>query len=248
MISDPRLTVFEDRDLLTRAAADLIVDVASAAVSERGRFTLALSGGGTPEPVYRMLASEPYRSKVDWSAGHFFWGDERCVPPTDPESNFGQAKRLLLDNLETPAAQIHRIKGELTADEAAADYRRLLADFAGEGSAWPALDLALMGLGADGHTASLFPGPPAAGEDRLAAIATTADYEGRPAQRVSLTPPVFNSARHVLFLVAGAQKAEAAAALLDPDADPVRWPATRLKPVAGRLHYYLDEAAAGSLS
>jgi 6-phosphogluconolactonase len=243
-----RVRVFKERQALSQSAAQFIVETGAEAVRQRGRFLLVLSGGGTPEPVYRLLASEQYRAQLDWTASHFFWGDERCVAPTGPGSNYGQAARLMLDALPIPAGNLHRIKGELEPEEAAADYSRRLADFAGEGLAWPAFDLALMGMGSDGHTASLFPGPPAPDEDRLAAIAVTADYEDRPAQRVSLTPPVFNSARSVLFLVTGAAKAQAVAAVLAPEADPVKWPAARIQPGAGRLHFFLDQAAATAIA
>lgn len=244
MSTKAQIRVFETQEALSQAAAGFIAEVAAGAVRRRGRVLLALSGGGTPEPVFRLLADQPYRRRDAWASAHFFWGDERCVPPTDPGSNYGQARRLLLDPLGVPDEQIHRIKGELAPEEAAADYRRRLTEFSGEGSVWPVLDLALMGLGSDGHTASLFPGPPLPGEDRLAAVAATAEYDGRPARRVSLTPPVFNSARNVLFLVAGSGKAQAVAAALAADADPVKWPAARIQPSPGRLYYFLDQPAA----
>jgi 6-phosphogluconolactonase len=243
-----QIRVFDTPQALGWAAVDFIVELAAEAVGRRGRFLLALSGGGTPKPVYRLMASQVNRPRIDWSVGRFFWGDERCVPPTAPESNYGQAKRLLLDPLSVPAENIQRIKGELAPEDAAADYRRRLADVSNGLLDWPVLDLALMGLGSDGHTASLFPGPPAPGEEHLAAIAVTADYGGRPSQRVSLTPPVFNSARNVLFLVTGAEKAQAVAAVLAPSADVAQWPAARIQPGIGRLHYFLDQAAAAAIS
>lgn len=243
-----QIRTFAKREAMSQAAARFIVKVATEALRRRNRFLLALSGGGTPKPIYQQLAGQAFRVQVDWAAVHFFWGDERCVAPTRPGSNYGQAKLLLLDPLAVPADNIHRVKGELAPEEAAADYRRRLAEFAGGGLAWPTFDLALMGLGSDGHTASLFPGHPAPGEDHLAAIAVTADYEDRPAQRVSLTPPVFNSARNVLFLAAGAAKANAVAAVLAPNADLEEWPAARIRPGAGRLYYFLDQAAAAAIT
>lgn len=247
MSSNTTICVFGDRESLSDATAEFIVAAAGQAVRERGRFLVALSGGGTPEPVYRLLAGKGHRQRVPWPAVHFFWGDERCVPATDPGSNYGQAKKLLLDHIDVPEGQVVRIKGELSPEEAAADYRRRLANFGSGERDWPTLDLALMGLGADGHTASLFPGPPARGEDRLAAIAVTADYQGRPADRVTLTPPVFSSSRQVLFLVYGAAKATAVAAILGERADPVKWPAARIQPKTGELILFLDEAAAEQL-
>jgi len=247
MLSKVGVQVLDSQELLSEAAAELIVQVAVEALKKRGRFLIALSGGGTPEPVFRLLASEVYADRLTWQAAHVFWGDERCVPPDDPGSNYGQARRLLLDHLPVPNEQIFRIKGELGPDEAAAEYRSLLTRMAEKGLDWPKLDLALMGLGADGHTASLFPGPAAPGEERLGAIGVNAEYDGRPAQRVTLTPSVFNSARNVLFLVSGIKKAEAVTAVLQGRADPERWPAARIKPDSGRLFWFLDGPAATPL-
>jgi 6-phosphogluconolactonase len=247
MLSNTAIQIYDDLGEMAEAAADLIVDVGQVAVEQRGRFLLALSGGGTPEATYGLLAGQDRATRLDWRAAHVFWGDERNVPADAPGSNYGQARRLLLDHVPTPDEQIHRIRGELAPDEAAADYRQLLARMAADELAWPRLDMALMGLGADGHTASLFPGPAAAGEERLAAIAVTADYGGRPAERVSLTPAVFNSARNVIFLATGASKAEAVAAVLQGAADPERWPAARIRPESGRVVWLVDWAAAALL-
>jgi 6-phosphogluconolactonase len=240
--------VFGDQQAMSEAAAKTIAAAAAEAISQRDRFLIALSGGGTPEPVYRLLATQAHLDRLGWPKWHVFWGDERCVPPDDPGSNYGQARRLLLSHIPVPAEHIFRIQGELGPDEAADEYRMLLARLAYSGLEWPKLDLALMGLGADGHTASLFPGPAAPGENQLAAIGVSADYDGRPANRVTLTPPVFNSARTVLFLVTGSSKAEAVAAVLQAHADRKRWPAARIKPESGREIWFLDEAAAASLS
>ena len=157
MLTYPNIRIYDDHGALAEAAAGLIVETAGEAIRSRGRFLLALSGGGTPENVYRLLAGKEYWMQLDWPAVHLFWGDERCVPPDDPGSNYRQAKQLLIDHVPIPAAQVHRIKGELPPEKAAAEYRARLAQFAGDGRGWPVLDLALMGLGADGHTASLFP-------------------------------------------------------------------------------------------
>ena len=248
MSSIPVVRVFANGQKLARAAADFIVETGIQAVESRGGFSVALSGGGTPEPVYRLLAGDDYRDRIDWKSTQVFWGDERCVPPDDLGSNYGQAKSVLLDYVAIPTAQIWRIKGELAPEEAAADYREQLAGLGSAERPWPVLDLALMGLGADGHTASLFPGAPNPDEERLAAIPVTANYAGRPAKRVSLTPPVFNSARNVLFLVSGANKAPAVAAVLDPDADSDQLPAARIMPEKGTLLYFVDELAASRLN
>ncbi|UCG25691.1 MAG: 6-phosphogluconolactonase [Chloroflexota bacterium] len=248
MSSIPEIRIFDGQMVLSEAAAELIVETAANSIRERGRFMLALSGGSTPAPVYRMLAGPGYVGRLPWLATHLFWGDERCVPPDDPGSNYGQARRLLLGQVPMPEEQIHRIKGELGPDDAATEYRALLAELAGDGLAWPRMDLAIMGLGSDGHTASLFPGPAAPDENHLAAIGVSAEYDGRPAQRVTLTPPVFNIARNVLFLVTGAKKTEAVKAVLGGGADSERWPAARIKLDSGRLLWYLDRPAATLIS
>lgn len=244
----PDIRIFDNQDVLTQAAAGLILEIGIEALNQSGRFLITLSGGSTPEPVYRLLANEPYQDGLAWAQSVFFWGDERCVPPDDPGSNYGQARRQLLSHVPVRSDQIHRIRGELGPDEAAADYRDLLADFSEDGLKWPRFDLVLMGMGADGHIASLFPGRSTSIEDRMAAIAVNADYDGRPAERVTLTPPVFNSARNIVFLVSGQGKAGAVATVLHGQADPVRFPAARIRPESGRLVWMLDRHAASRLS
>lgn len=244
----PGISTYADLAALAEAAARLVLEFGIEALNQRGRFLIALSGGSTPEPLYRLLASETYRDQMVWANSHIFWGDERCVPPDDPGSNYGRARRLLLSHVPVPANQIHRIRGEMKPEEAVAAYRELLAGFSQDQLNWPRFDLALMGMGADGHTASLFPGQSTPGEERLAAIHVRADYDGRPAERVSLTPAVFNSARNIVFLVSGWDKAEAVAAVLQGQSDPKRWPAARINPESGRLFWLLDRPAAERLS
>ena len=177
----------------------------------------------------------------------FFWGDERCVPPDHPQSNYGQARRALLDQVPAPAENIHRVRGEWEPSAAAEDYVRQLRESANPGEAWPRFDWVFLGLGADGHTASLFPGSPLPTASDAPALAVTADYEGRPAQRVTLTPQVLNAARVVAFLVTGRNKADAVAATLTGPRDPRRWPAQRINPGVGELLWWLDQAAAAAL-
>jgi len=245
---DPEVLVFPDAAALSQAAAQRFVAIARKAVAARGRFTVALSGGSTPQALYRLLSQPPYTETVPWAQTHVFWGDERLVPPDHPGSNYGQAAHILLDRVPIPAAHIHRARGELAPDEAVADYSRQLAHFAAGGRAWPRLDLALMGTGGDGHTASLFPGPIPDTEKQQPVMTVTADYDGRPAQRITLTPLVFNDARHVLFLVTGESKAAALAAVLHGPFQPEQWPAQRIQPANGKLIWMVDEAAAGQLA
>ncbi len=247
MVNTPQLKRYKNLEALSAAAAEQFTLLAGEAVQVRGRFLVALSGGSTPLELFHKLARPPYRDSLPWAQTHVFWADERCVPPEDKESNYGEAYRAFLGPCEVPASNIHRVKGELEASAAAGDYARELGRFAAEGLAWPRFDLALLGMGADGHTASLFPGKIDPQEDSLPALAASGAYEGRPAQRVTLTPPVLNAARHVLFLVSGAGKAEALAGVLGQERDPLRWPAQRIRPEPGSLLWLVDEAAAGQL-
>lgn len=234
--------IFKDMDTLSEAAAEIFVDAAQQAISERSRFLAALSGGSTPSRLYRLLASEPYRDRIDWAQVYVFWGDERCVPPDDEGSNHHQAYQTLLRHVPIPVANIQRIKGELELAEASNDYAQTLKRFAAPGRDWPRFDLVLLGMGADGHTASLFPGWPL--NVSSPTLPVSADYQGRPAQRVTLTPPVFNSARLVLFLVSGADKAEALSHVLSDEIKPKQYPAQRIQPAEGQVIWLVDEAAA----
>ena len=245
---EPQLQVYPNVDALSRAAAKRFAALALEAVTARGRFTVALSGGGTPEGLYQRLARHPFRDQLPWAQTHFFWGDERSVPPTGPESNFYQAQVALLSHIAVPAKNLHRIKGEWEPRAAADDYAAQLCQYASSNLAWPRFDLILLGLGRDGHTASLFPGPIDSGDPYPSPVlAVTADYQGRPARRVTLTPLVLNSARHVFFLVAGADKAAALNATLAGPLEPERWPAQQITPEQGTVTWFVDESAASLL-
>ena len=213
---------------------------APSAISVRGRFTLALAGGSTPRAAYDRLAT--HHRRLDWHHTHVFWGDERCVPPDDPRSNYRMAKEALLDRVPIPKAQIHRIRGEAEPAQAAAEYQRELG---GVGAEAPALDLVLLGLGEDGHTASLFPGQPAVRETTHWALAVP-DPEGK-LWRVTLTPPVLNAARHVTFLVSGASKAARLRQVIEGPFTPALLPAQAVRPAHGQLTWMVDAAAAGEL-
>jgi 6-phosphogluconolactonase len=238
------IQLFPDSASLSRAAAEHFVSAAMAAATARGRFLAVLSGGSTPQELYRLLAAPPYREQAPWLQTHLFWADERLVPPTDAGSNYGQAEQRLIRHVTLPPENVHRIKGELEPAEAVADYSRQLAQAADEGQPWPRFDLVLLGLGADGHTASLFPGRIPAQAWQEPVVAVTADYQGRPARRVTLTPPVFNSARRILFLATGREKAEAVAAVRQAEGDAETWPARLIRPPAGSVAWLVDEQAA----
>lgn len=238
------LKVFDDLDELARAAAEEIAKSAEEAIAARGRFTIALSGGDTPKPVYRLLAREP---RIDWDRVHVFWGDDRHVPPGHPESNFGMAMDTLLSKVSIPLDNVHRMRTEKQdAERAAEEYEwTLRSAFGLEEGEWPRFDLVLMGIGEDGHTASLFPGSEAVRERNRLVIAPWVSSLGT--FRITLTAPVFNRAALALFLVSGEKKAEALRAVLEGDFQPDRFPAQVIRPEEGKLLWLVDRAAARCL-
>jgi len=244
MEREVRVRVFADLEELSLAAAEEFMGLAQAAVAANGRFLVALSGGGTPRRLFSLLSQTPFADNIPWAKTHVLWGDERLVAPDKEGSNYKQATDHFLKDVPIPATQIHRLKGELDAAAAVRDYGQQLQALAEPGRAWPRLDLAIMGLGSDGHTASLFPGPISPEETSQPVMAVTAEYEGRPAQRLSLTPLVFNDARHVMFLVSGTEKAKALTAALNQADTPEQWPAQRIQPRSGQVLWFVDEAAA----
>ena len=171
--SKSNIRIFDNLKSLSRAAAKLFIETSAQAISERGRFLVALSGGNTPSELYKSLAQSPYKEQVDWTHVHAFWGDERCVPIEDSENSYRQAYDALLRHVPIPAENIHRVKSDLEPAEAAKDYANVLKQFASPPLDWPRFDLVLLGMGEDGHTASLFPGSevnvssPTLGSDRV---------------------------------------------------------------------------------
>jgi len=244
-VSDPgRLVVLDDADSVASAAAEQVVTRAAAAVSEYGTFSIALSGGSTPKRLYALLAdsSAPYRAKIAWQRVQVFFGDERHVPPDDAQSNYRMARETLLDRVPVPSANVHRILAERPAEEAASLYEEELrnAFSLGPGGV-PRFDLVLLGMGEDGHTASLFPGTAALAERHRLAVANWVPRFS--AFRITLTLPVLNAARADVFLVAGADKAEPLAAVFGPSAQDA-YPSQLVRPVAGELVWLVDRAAA----
>ena len=225
-MAEHELIVVEDPAALARAAADLFAEQARAAASARGAFHVALSGGDTPRSIYSLLATGRY-ADLPWASTHVYWGDERCVPREHPESNYRMARELLLSKVPVPEAQVHPMP--VSAD-GADDYERALR------AALTRLDLVLLGLGADGHTASLFPGDPAVSESRRCVAAARAP--SRPEARLTLTVPALNSARMLLFVVSGRKKAKALSRALKGGA-----PAGLLEPADGRLLFLADRSA-----
>jgi len=239
MSAAPVREVFASPAELAEAAARTVADELAAALERSGSAALALSGGSTPRTLYRLLALPEHRASIAWDRVDVFFGDERCVPPIDVDSNYRMAHETLLGPLQLDSERVHRIRGELGAEQAAAEYEELLRARLGPA---PRLDLVLLGMGGDGHTASLFPGAPALDERRRLAVAARAPVE--PRERVTLTFPALNAARRVLFLVAGVDKAPAVARVAAGDASA---PAARVRPAEGSCTWMLDRAAAAGI-
>jgi len=238
------IVIVPDAEALSHEAARRFTRLALRAIADRGRFSVVLSGGTTPGALYRRLADDPHRAQIPWRQVHLFWGDERCVPPDHPGSNFRLADEALISRVPIPPGNVHRVRGELAPQAAAQAYAVELRAFSG--ASGPHFDLVLLGLGQDGHTASLFPGSDALDEKVRPVVAVTAQYQDRPAQRVTLTPPAINAARHVLFLVSGSSKAEIVQAVLE--GPPERLPAQQIRPTTGRLTWLIDAPAASRLT
>lgn len=237
--------VYSDPNTLVHAEAEQIVKLAREAIAARGRFSLALSGGSTPKPLYELLAKPPYASRIDWSRVHVFWGDERCVPPDHPDSNYRMTREALLDHVPIPAENVHRIAGEDEPDAAARAYEQVLREFFGvaEGPPERSFDFVLLGMGNDGHTASLFPNTAPVTEEQRWVMAN--HVVGLPQTwRITLTPPVLNAAAVVTFLVAGASKAPR---LKEAIEGAMELPVQRIHPTHGALSWMVDAAAAARL-
>ncbi len=236
--------IHSDIESMSRAAAEWLVERISLTLSRRDRFTLVLSGGKTPVVLYRMLAGK-FSSRIAWDKLHLYWGDERYVPHDDPRSNFHLLRDTLLDAVSVPAKNIHPMPtNRELPDDSAIEYESLLRrDLGGE---WPSFDAVLLGIGADGHTASLFPGSPVLDERRR--WVETAWTTGEAPVRLTLTLPVFNAAANVAFLASGEEKADALSRALAARADARRCPASAVRPAKGTLRWFVDEDAASRLS
>jgi len=233
-----------DAEFYSRAAKAFI-EIAVESITRRGRLDVALSGGGTPLPLYSLLASGQFCRKVRWERVRFFWSDERCVPPDDEASNYRGAALNLLEKVVAEEDKVFRIEGEL-GEGAARAYELTLQRAFGLGpSEVPVFDLMILGMGEDGHTASIFPGSEAAKERERLAVAVRA--EKPPPLRVTLTPPVIEAAREVVLLVRGAGKAVALKAGLDGPLDPVATPVAIVRQARGRVRWFVDREAASLL-
>jgi 6-phosphogluconolactonase len=238
------IKIFPDLELLSRAAAEFFIIQARKAIEVYGRFSVALSGGFTPKRTYQLLSQDPFRNQVDWEKVHIFWCDERCVPPDDPQSNEWMAQQTLLNYVSIPTRQIYPIRCNLSARQSAERYEELLRIFFGDQSF--SLNLVFLGLGENGHTASLFPNTSVLEEQKRWVVELyLADQK---LYRVTLTPLIINQAELVIFLVSGRKKAKVLKEVLEDFPDQKRLPAQSIQPINGDLYWMLDEEAGSLLS
>lgn len=236
------LQVYKNPQALAEALADLFITTGNVAMADRGAYYVALAGGNTPRAAYELLAREPRVEQLSWSDVFVYFGDERCVPPTDEQSNYRMAEKAFLASVPMPPANVHRIAGEADPGHAANEYASILRADLGNA---PQLDLVMLGIGPDGHTASLFPGAAPDIDDEALVRAVYA--QSQMMWRVTVTPKVINLARTVVFAVEGPDKAAALAAVYEGPRDPVKYPAQIVRPSAGRLVWMVDELAAGMI-
>lgn len=246
---NPKIQIVPDADAMSRAAAETIVAHLSESLQTHDVYSIALSGGSTPRRLYELLANDAkLQVQIPWDRVHFFWGDERHVPPGHPDSNYRMADTALLSKVPIPSTNIHRIRAEGSdADKAAADYAREIRRFfkidAGQ---MPRFNCVLLGMGPDGHTASLFPGTFALEETKRLAVANW--IEKFQSYRITITVSVINNADRIIFLVSGEEKADTLKAVLEDDVKSNRYPAQRIRPSDGKLIWFLDQSAAGRLA
>ncbi len=239
------IVIYPDVDTLSHEAAQYIVRVASESIAAHGRFAIALSGGSTPKKLYALLGSEPYRSQIDWTLVDIFWSDERCVPPDNEESNYLMAQQVMLSKIPIPTNQVHRMPAD-QPDHNAASYAYTLEMQQVIGTEGvPSFDLIQLGMGPEGHTASLFPHQPSLHEQQRLVMPVTVPKP--PPPRLTFTPRLLNAAVHVLFLVTGAEKQDAVKAVLEGDYQPDEYPAQIVQPTKGEVTWMLDKAAANKL-
>jgi 6-phosphogluconolactonase len=235
--------IFGTRGAMNASAAQRLIDLAEKSVAARGRFILALSGGNTPQGLYALLSTEPYRNLVPWRSTFVFWSDERCVPADDERNNAHMATNLLLKKIDLASSHIHPIPVDCPPADAAKKYEETLHVFFGKHA--PRFDLLLLGLGENGHTASLFPGTKVL--DEKVHWAREVFIEDQRMSRVTLTVPLINKARHILFLAAGDEKSDILKTVLTAPRRPDRYPAQMIRPERGEVTWFVDDKAASRL-
>ncbi len=232
-----------DLGALSAAAAEMFVHLAQEAIATRGRFTVALAGGSTPRHTYKLLSTSAYGNRIDWSKVHIFWGDERCVSPDHEDSNYKAAREALLAHVQIDEGQIHRMKGELPPEDGAKHYGEMLQAFFSDGP--PRFDLHLLGMGDDGHTASLFPHTEALKETKHRVVATGADHHSHP--RLTMTAWAINTSAVIVIMVSGEGKAQMLHDVLHGPKKPDELPVQLIAPTQGDVVWLVDDAAASKL-
>jgi 6-phosphogluconolactonase len=245
------LHIYKDAEELSNAAAGWIATTISTTLKTSDRFTIALSGGSTPERLHRLLAAAPYKDQVDWSRMHIFWGDERAVPFEDSRNNAKMAYDTLLNFVPVPDSQIHVMRTDITPEQSALEYEKILHQYfdavpgTKAGLLPNSFDLVLLGMGDDGHTLSLFPGTPVVHEEK--AWATSFFLKAQDMYRITLTKTIVNRAARIAFLTTGPKKRHALKEVLKGDYNPDLYPSQEIRPLNGELHWFVDEAAAAGL-
>ncbi|MFZ0391031.1 MAG: 6-phosphogluconolactonase [Calditrichia bacterium] len=237
------IKIFENTDQMAAGIAEELRSAVNAAEKD---YSLALSGGSTPVPLFEKLAQEPYRSTIQWAKVQIFWADERCVPPDSAESNYGMADRLFLNKIDIPEGNVHRIHGEADPRGESLRYSGILREIHKTSEGIPRLDLILLGMGTDGHMASLFPDSDNLKEREKLCVVARHPQSGQP--RISLTLPVINNAARVWFMISGKDKNKITAKVIAGGESAGRYPAGRVNPENGELHWYLDKPAAEGLN
>ena len=240
-----RIAIYDDKHTLSQHAAEYIMRIAQEAIDLHGHFTIALTGGTTPGEVYSLIGSEPFRSQIDWQLVDIFWGDERCVPHNSPESNFYLAQEVLLDKIAIPKSQIHPMPADQFDRDAASQAYTIEMQQAFGTNGIPSFDLIHLGMGPEGHTASLFPHQVSLHEKHRLVMPVSVPKP--PPDRLTFTPPLLNAARNVLFLVTGSEKADALHAVLEGEYQPDEYPAQIVRPTNGEVVWMLDKAVAQNL-
>jgi len=239
--------VFKDLDQLSKALAEWITSLIEETLTRKEQFSFVLSGGNTPKKLNSLLASSPYRERINWKKIHVFWGDERAVPFEDERNNARMAFDTLLNKVDIPKSQIHIMDTSLGPEEAAVQYEKLLREyFRTETLPVETFDLVLLGMGDDGHTLSLFPGTPVIHEEKL--WATSFFLKAQDMHRITLTKNIVNHSNHIVFMISGNDKAHALHEVLEGEKNPDKYPSQVIIPTQGELHFFTDEAAASLLN
>ena len=239
------IAIYPDIHTLSLQAAQYTVRIASESIADSGRFTIALAGGTTTGELYGLLGSEPFRSQIDWRLVHIFWGDERCVPHNSPDSNSYLVQEVLLNKISIPESQIHRMPADQPDRDAASQAYTVEMQHTFRTNGIPGFDLIHLGMGPEGHTASLFPHQASLHEKQRLVMPVSVPKP--PPDRLTFTPPLLNAARNVLFLVTGSEKADALQAVLEGEYQPEEYPAQIVRPTNGEVVWMLDKNAAKNL-